>query len=327
MTETVILAVLTYRRPGELATLLPRLLAQAEACPRAVRVLVIDNDPSGSAADVVSALACDRVKYVHERRPGIAAARNRALEEAEDDQLLVFIDDDEEPVPGWLTSLLAVHASTGSAAVVGPVLSQYEQQPEPWVAAGAFFARRRLPTGTPVEVAATNNLLLDLRQVRRLGVRFDERFGLSGGSDTLFTRQIAARGGSLVWCDEAVVVDRVPAERLTRRWVLLRALRSGNSWSRTSMVLAADSAWRRARTRVELTARGGLRTVAGAGQTLLGVLTRSAAHQARGLRTGARGVGMLLGAYGIVYSEYRRSSQPSPTHDHDHDHGHDDNEA
>ena len=83
-----------------------------------------------------------------------------------------------------------------------------------------------------MEVAATNNLLLDLGRIRALGLEFDERFGLSGGSDTLFTRPLVARGGRMVWCDEAMVVDNVPAGRLTRDWVLRRALRSGNSASR-----------------------------------------------------------------------------------------------
>ena len=54
-----------------------------------------------------------------------------------------------------------------AAAVVGPVRSDYARDPSPWVQAGRFFDRRRLPTGTPVEVAATNNLLLDLHEVRR----------------------------------------------------------------------------------------------------------------------------------------------------------------
>ena len=37
--------------------------------------------------------------------------------------------------------------------------------------AGRFFNRRRLPTGTEVDVAATNNLLLDLIQLHELGLR------------------------------------------------------------------------------------------------------------------------------------------------------------
>jgi GT2 family glycosyltransferase len=302
--DAIVVAVLTYRRPAELARLLPELSRQAASRP-AIRVLVVDNDPAASGSAVVSAAADPAIRYVHEPRPGIAAARNRALDEAASYDLLVFIDDDEWPNPTWLESMLEVHDRTASAAVVGPVISQYAAEPDPWIKAGRFFDRRRLPSGTQIDVAATNNLLLDLRQVRAFGLRFDEAFGLSGGSDTLFTRELHRRGGALVWCDEAIVIDQVPMERLTRRWVLLRALRSGNSWSRTSLKLST-SVLERLRVRVQLTGRGGLRTLSGAAQFLVGFVLRNTARRARGLRTAARGIGMVSGAYGYVYSEYRR---------------------
>ena len=302
--RAVVVAVLTYRRPAELAVLLPELSRQANGRP-AIEVLVVDNDPAASGEAVVAAANDPAVRYVHEPRPGIAAARNRALDEATNYDLLVFIDDDEWPNPTWLESLLEVYDRTASAAVVGPVISQYAAPPDPWIKAGRFFDRRRLPSGTQIDVAATNNLLLDLGQVRAFGLRFDEAFGLSGGSDTLFTRELHRRGGKLVWCDEAIVIDQVPMERLTRRWVLLRALRSGNSWSRTSIKLS-HSAVGRSWVRIRLTGRGALRTVSGAAQFGLGFMLRDTARRARGLRTAARGIGMVGGAYGYTYSEYRR---------------------
>jgi len=41
----------------------------------------------------------------------------------------------------------------------------------------------------------------------------------------------------------------------------------------------------------------------------LGLLGRRAFHQARGLRTAARGVGMLMAGFGITYVEYRRRAE------------------
>jgi hypothetical protein len=110
----------------------------------------------------------------------------------------VFIDDDEVPSPDWLSSLLKLQAETGATAVVGPVISEYASTPDPWITAGEFFRRRRLPTGTVLDVAATNNLLLDMDQVRALGLDFNAGFGLMGGEDTLFTRQLVQRGGTMV---------------------------------------------------------------------------------------------------------------------------------
>jgi len=253
----------------------------------------------------VAGLGHPRVLYVHEPTPGIAAARNRALDHCGDQGLLIFIDDDERPDDRWLDSLLTTYQRTAAAAVVGAVVSEYDIEPDDWLKAGRFFDRRRLPTGTRVDVAATNNLLLDLTQVNAIGLRFDERFGQSGGSDTLFTRQLAASGAALVWCDEAVVIDRVPAARLTRRWVLQRAFRSGNSWTRTSLALAGGRVGRWG-VRLSSVGIGGLRLAGGSAKFLAGMLSGSLGLRVRGLRTVARGGGMVAGATGYVFSEYKR---------------------
>jgi len=138
------------------------------------------------------------LRYVIEERPGVAAVRNRALDETGGRDLLVFIDDDEEPEPGWLAALVGLWASTGCQAVAGPVIPAYEVEPEAWVRQGEFFVRRTWPTGTVRPVAASNCLLLDLGFVRRAGLRFDEAFGATGGEDTLFTPPARARAAEVL---------------------------------------------------------------------------------------------------------------------------------
>jgi succinoglycan biosynthesis protein ExoM len=305
MTERVTIAVLTYRRPLDLAELIPALVGQAREVGADVDILVVDNDPAGAARRQVEHAATGApVRYVHEVTPGIAAARNRAIDEATAD-LLIFIDDDERPTAHWLIRMLAVYAGSRVEAVVGPVVSRYDTPPSRWVEAGRFFDRRRMPTGTPVTLAATNNLLLDLAWVRRNGLRFDTRFGLSGGSDTLFTRQLHDRGGRMLWCDEAVVIDVVPANRLTRAWVLRRAYRIGNATSR--VLLDGTAPGRRLLLRLRLLGAGSVRVAGGSLRCLAGMLTGRLGHRARGMRTMARGAGMLSGSLGSVYSEYTRS--------------------
>ncbi|RIJ54842.1 glycosyltransferase family 2 protein, partial [Clavibacter lycopersici] len=172
-----------------------------------VRILVVDNDPEAGARAAVAAaaegaavpVAAVRISYVHEPEPGISAARNRALDESRADDLLVFIDDDERPTDGWLAALLGLQLSTGCAAVAGPVESRFEVEPDAWIHAGRFFERRRPASGTVLEVAATNNILVDLRRIRDWGIRFDAGFGATGGEDTLFTRAIVSHGGVMLW--------------------------------------------------------------------------------------------------------------------------------
>lgn len=302
----LVIAVLTYKRPDDLRMILPRLQEQARSVGNDTHILVVDNDPAGSAKEFVTGVGDNAVQYVNETTPGIAAARNRALDESGEFALLVFIDDDEVPTDGWLASLVSTWENSQPIAVVGPVVSEYAVELDAWMRAGRFFDRRRLPTGTVVDVAATNNLLLDLNQLRPLGLHFDARYGLTGGSDTLFTREIHRRGGRLVWCDEAIVMDQVPAERLTREWVLQRAYRSGNSWSRTSLDLADGRGVRRIRAKGAL--RGMVRLAGGSAQVAVGVITRNIAHRARGTRTVMRGAGLVAGSFGQVYTEYARPS-------------------
>ncbi|MGS0685679.1 glycosyltransferase [Nakamurella sp. GG22] len=313
----VTVAMLTFRRPDDLLEAIPAVLQQlSETHDATAGLLIIDNDPAGSAADIVNAIHDQRVRYVHEPRPGIAAARNRALIEVPDDGLLIFIDDDERPAEGWLRSLLDTHRRFACAAVVGAVVSEFDEDPDAWVRAGRFFDRRRLPTGTKVSVAATNNLLLDMSRVRPLGLFFDDRFGQSGGSDTLFSRQLAASGEDLIWCDEAVVVDRVPAARVTRRWVLQRAFRSGNSWTRTSLALTGAPRDRLA-VRLKSVEIGTVRLIGGLARVVAGSVSNSMAMRARGVRTMARGAGMVAGVTGYVFSEYGPRRTPpaaAPAH-------------
>lgn len=306
----LVVGVATYRRPQELTELLPLLAGQAEEVRRAlpevasVRIVVVDNDPEGSALSV----PCPAdVRIVHERTPGVSAARNQLLREAADADALLFIDDDERPRNGWLELMVRTWLRHGAQAVAGRVVAEFPDRLDPWLEAGGFYVRRSMTTGSVVSFAPAGNLLLDVPFVRAHGLAFHPALSLSGGEDTLFTRELTARGGRIVWCDEAAVVDRVPAERMTRRWVLNRALSHGNTTALLDVYLGRGPVpTRRARAAAEGLARvGGGLAVASAG-----VVMRRPRHQARGLRMAGRGLGRTLGAGGWSIQEYARAGQP-----------------
>nr|WP_258724055.1 glycosyltransferase family 2 protein [Cellulomonas sp. NS3] len=301
----------TFRRPRTLASALSEVVPQAEALAEAlvgaVRVLVVDNDPDASARDFVTGHWSGRVEYRHEPRPGLAAVRNRALDESAASDVLVFVDDDELPRDGWLAHLVDAWTRWGCAAVAGPAVKQLTRPVDPWVQASGFFAPRAArTTGAVVPGAATNNLLLDLRVLRRLGLRFDERFGTSGGEDTMLTRTLTARGETVRWCAEAVVDDPVPADRATRAWVLRRSYRTGTTWSRVHLALQPTVPGR-FRARLALVARGTALLGLGAAQALTGSLTGSLVRRAHGELRAASGWGVLAGVAGRTYGEYARA--------------------
>ena len=259
------IAMLTYRRNDYLAQVIPELLAQADDVCDAqttASVLIVDNDPQAGARAVVEAaraalageqseaaepsesadsdaVAMSRLVYVHEPEPGIVAGRNRALSQARGSDALVFIDDDEIPSPGWLKALVSTWRAQGCAAVTGPTPPAFEVDPSAWVTASGAFDSWEAADGAQVRSADTGNLLLDLAVVENLGLRFDPRYGLTGGEDSLFTRQLTRAGGVIRFAAGAVVTKRVPAARARRTWVLERSLRSGSSWARVRIDTAA----------------------------------------------------------------------------------------
>ena len=140
---SLVIAALTFNRPDALGHLIPILIDQLASVEDQAQgeVLIVDNDPDGSARLAVMqfADAGQPVRYVHESAPGIATARNRALSASSHRDLLVFIDDDETPSQQWLANLLDTYRSYHSAGVVGNVLREYELAPDPWILAGREF--------------------------------------------------------------------------------------------------------------------------------------------------------------------------------------------
>lgn len=309
---TVSVGMLTFRRPDRLAIGLPEVIRQlTEMNARTGRngeVLVIDNDPDGSAREYVTALvAADPVvRYVHEPTPGIAAARQRCLQEAAAADLLLFIDDDETPAENWVSEMVRTWADHGRpAGVRGRIYPRYLSPPPAFVSAGGFFDRVEYPTGTPVPGAPTSNLLIDLGQVRALGLGFDLRLGLRGGEDTLFTRQLVAAGGRIVFCLEGAVYDLVPDDRNNREWVLKRAWHYGATQSLVSLMMVAGKG-RQLPVKARLAGIGAARCLIGVARALYGRVTGSLAHEARGLRALWRGRGEVSGALTWTPPEYQR---------------------
>jgi len=302
----------TFHREERLLELMPLLLAQGETAADALglefdyRVLVVDNDPAGSARAAATTTGNPQVHYVVESNPGVANARNRALTEAAKTDILAFIDDDEVPHADWLTNLLSTHLEYGADLVAGPVYPILLEEPELWVKASGQYNeahRSHLRTGEIITRAGTGNVLLDLRTVRRAGVSFDQRFGLTGGEDSVFTQQLADSGAKMVWCAEAVADHWVPAERATRTYVLERSYSLGNSGVRAEVYLASKGV-----DRVLTQVKWGVTCVGsvlkGATQALFGRATASLALQANGEMRAMGGLGGLAGLVGAIVTPY-----------------------
>lgn len=223
--------IATYKRPALLERLLKDLLVQQLPDGISMHIIVVDNDVEESARPVVSAFqASCLIEYLTEPEQNISLARNRALEHSRG-ELIAFIDDDESASPGWLRSLVAVMERHAADAVLGPVRGILPATAPRWIVKGRFFEAPALPSGRRVEFeGGTGNALLKASAIRGK-MAFDPRYGLSGSEDTDFFHRLCRSGAVLVWCQEALLTEYVPKERLRMRWLLRRGFRGGQSYA------------------------------------------------------------------------------------------------
>lgn len=267
-------------------------------------IIVVDNDPAGSAADLVHAFTFDggiQLRYVHEPARNISTARNAALREASA-EWIAFIDDDEFASPDWLGSLIATAERHDADVAFGPVVPAYDANVPAWVVKGAFFERRRHLTGTVVgwHDARTGNALLRRSLVAPMAAPFSESFGLTGGEDSDFFRRLEQQGKKMVWCDEAILYEHVPAERATPSWMLRRSFRTGQTWTRVTL---ASSPGGGAGRLASVAALAAARLVVSLPMALL-LAPISRSKSFRELRTLANRAGKLAALFGHSYEEY-----------------------
>src|SRR5262249_11538459 len=150
----------TFHRTELLRELLDSLsrLTFRHCRPPAIEVIVVDNDPDGSAREVcVNAERALWLRYVVEPRRGIAHVRNRAVQEAAQCDFIAFIDDDEVVSPQWLDELLWVRANYALDIVSGPVRPNFVGEIPDWVKTSECFNRAEFPTGTLQDRCSTSN--------------------------------------------------------------------------------------------------------------------------------------------------------------------------
>jgi glycosyltransferase involved in cell wall biosynthesis len=291
-----LIAVATFKRPEGLRALLTSITPILEG-PH--RVVVVDNDPAGSARAVAEDFG-DDVSYVVEQVAGIASARNRAFAFTAGMDAIVFVDDDEFAAPGWLKALAERARESSAGVVMGPVISVFPSDAPRWVTRGGFIQRELWPDGTKLSAGATNNTLLKLSAWTSAGApRFDTTFSTTGGSDAHFFARLIARGVEIEYCESAKVYEPVPAERMTFKWLSRRAYRNG-------IVLARI--WAPKHGRFLTLGRGVLLFGTGFARGIVAVVT-SRKLESRAFNEVLGGLGVVSALAGIRVHEYKRASR------------------
>lgn len=234
----VAIIVPTLRRPESLERALRSLFRQTGVADRVAGIVVVDNDPVGSAAtltETLRAISPWPLIYQHAPTPGVATARNAGLC-ATDAPLIAFLDDDEAASPDWLSALLKAQEETGADAVFGPITGRAPDS-EPWLRPWLeqFFGRAGPDrTGLIAEPYGCGNSLM-LRSTALPGTApFNVAADQAGGEDDALFAALAARGGRFGWAADARVEEYAPAHRATLKYALARAFAYGQGPSQTA---------------------------------------------------------------------------------------------
>lgn len=300
----VCICIATYRRPQGLKALLEGIagLIFTRTGRPDLQIIIADNDAAASA-QTIARESCEKLglayAYVIEPRQGIPLVRNRALAAVPTNaDFICLIDDDEVPDPHWLDEMLFIQKTSAAEAVYGPVRTLYPEGTPDWIRAGSFFTPPDFSDGQIITYAGSNNALVSWPFLLKTGIRFDENFRYSGGSDTLFFMQARQAGMTIAWATKAWVSETVPLSRLTADWILRRQYRYG-----TTLALCERQIY-------GLSPRLLVRALKGLGRLLRGA-TKFIVWSYRGKPATllaradiARGLGMMAGLSGRAYKEY-----------------------
>ncbi|RZJ19485.1 MAG: glycosyltransferase family 2 protein [Brevundimonas sp.] len=283
----------TLRRPESLTRALRSLFGHTAAMRE---IVVVDNDPQGTAGPVVEALRAEApcpLVLVHAPTPGVATARNAGLA-ATDAPLIAFLDDDEAASPGWLAALLDVQAATGADVVFSPIRGRVPDTVG-WTRdyLERFFGREGPAYSRLIDRAYGCGASLMVRATALPGpAPFDTRADQAGGEDDALFAALAARGGRFAWAAEAWVEEFAPPHRATLRYALARAFAYGQGPSQTA---AANRNWPGVARWMVIGA--GQAIIWGAAALILTLLNRPS--RAQMMDQAARGIGKVLWIKGL----------------------------
>jgi hypothetical protein len=186
--------------------------------------------PEGRFA-VVASGGEPREGAIHEPRPGLSHARNRALAWAAESgaEALAFVDDDAVADPGWYEALARRwdEAPPEVACIGGPIRPRFDAPPPPWYSDAIRHVLTLLDRGPEVrdldpaeEAVYGANISFRVEPLRAVG-GFDPALGHSGrrvffGEEDEVQRELARRGHRVRYVPDAGVEHVIGAERLTR---------------------------------------------------------------------------------------------------------------
>lgn len=239
---TLTVAFCTFKRADRLKSLVAALRAQS--CPVPFEILAINNNSPDNTLEVLAYLQRQPgapLRIATETAPGIVPARNRALTETLDRDILVFIDDDELPQPGLLDAAYDAIVNEGAECAGGRVEMDFSTIDRPaWLGddllgflaavdhgSEAFWIKS---SETPIWTA---NVAYDMRLFRNdPALRFDQRFNragesVGGGEDAMMLSTLLTQSAKIRYRPDMAVWHAVDPWKLKRSYFVRLHYKAG----------------------------------------------------------------------------------------------------
>lgn len=249
------------------------------------------------------------VPNCHQR--GLSGARNTALDHATS-KWLVFLDDDAEADPSWLSELLGAASRHKAAGAGGLVVPRWASAPQ-WLPEEFYWVVGCSYRGLPVDVGVVRNpigasMLVDRDSLERIG-GFSTNLGRTGNNQAgceeteMAIRVTAASGAPFVHVPASVVRHHVTSERLRLGYFARRCWAEGRSKRRVTVLAGSSMALQSERAFALRLLRKGVFEHA-----------RAAAHGdlAALVRIAVIPIGMGIVTVGFAYEALRERLWPGP---------------
>ena len=224
--------VCTRNRADELVNCLPALAEQCAAFPD-VEVLVVDNGSADNTREVVERFAAgpgSPVRYTYEPEAGLCRARNQGRRAARG-RVIAYVDDDAVIGPGWVGRVRGHFLAGKSDCLGGRIEVEVEGEmpdwlPQDllWVLGKTMLGDEARPISFPLHPQG-GNFAVRTEVFDAVG-GFDPKIALYG-DETEFFRRVSRHDFAMAYDPEALVTQRVPAHRLSRKELASKAYRWG----------------------------------------------------------------------------------------------------
>jgi len=197
-------------------------------------LLVVDNASTDDTPQVAAQVARQRpdaVRVVNAPVLGLSSARNTGVKHARG-EVIVFVDDDAFPGPGWLRALAGALSEDGVLVAGGPVEPIFEGELPSWFSERFLAYLSAWEIGPEVrrltynEYPRGNNIGFRREVFERFGT-FSTHLGRKGRSllsceETEMCLRVERGGGTILYVPDARIRHITPTDRLTPEWLARR---------------------------------------------------------------------------------------------------------